>query len=138
MNSMLVDASFLIALSYPRDKNHEKAKGFTLKNKSPLLIPDVVLPEVMYNLRRIGGLPAVLRFAEGLLLSPPFVALTATDFTRAMAVMKLYRSAELDFVDCCLTALAERLNIIQICTFDYRDFSMIRPQHTDYFVLFPN
>jgi predicted nucleic acid-binding protein len=63
--------------------------------------------------------------------------LTATDFARAIALMDRYRDAELDFVDCCLTALAERLNITRICTFDRRDFSMIRPQHTEYFDLLP-
>jgi predicted nucleic acid-binding protein len=44
-----------------------------------------------------------------------------------------YISADLDFVDCCLTAIAERLNITQICTFDRRDFSIIRPKHVHYF-----
>lgn len=51
--------------------------------------------------------------------------------------MRKYRDAELDFVDCCLTALAERLNITRICTFDRRDFSIIRPKHTDYLELLP-
>jgi hypothetical protein len=59
------------------------------------------------------------------------------DFTRAVALMDRYRDAELDFVDCCLTALAERLNIRHICTFDRRDFSMIRPKHTEYLQMVP-
>lgn len=137
MNNALVDANFLIALAYPRDKYHLRAKKFASETKLNLLIPDVVLPEVMYNLRRVGGLLAVLHFAEGLSLSPPFIPLTAQDFIRATAIMKTYSSANLDFVDCCLTAQAERLQITQICTFDRRDFSMIRPQHCDYFELLP-
>lgn len=51
--------------------------------------------------------------------------------------MQRYREAELDFVDCCLTAIAERRNVQSICTFDRRDFSMIRPQHVDFFELLP-
>jgi uncharacterized protein len=66
-----------------------------------------------------------------------FLVLTGEDFSRAIEVMRQYQDAELDFVDACLTAMAERLNITQIATFDRRDFSMIRPKHTPYFELLP-
>jgi predicted nucleic acid-binding protein len=135
--NVLVDANFLIALSYPYDKYHAKAVQFALQNQSTLLIADVVLPEVMYNLKRVGGLPAVTNFANNLALAPPFIPLLPTDFQRAMHIMVQYAQAHLDFVEWCLTAIAERLNITHICTFDRRDFSMIRPKHTDYFILLP-
>ncbi len=51
--------------------------------------------------------------------------------------MTTYASADLDFVDCAIMALAERLNIRQILTFDHRDFSIVRPQHNAYFELLP-
>lgn len=51
--------------------------------------------------------------------------------------MQTYMQAELDFVDCAITALAERLHVTQICTFDRRDFSIIRPHHMPYFDLVP-
>jgi predicted nucleic acid-binding protein len=54
-----------------------------------------------------------------------------------MDVMHTYLDADLDLVDCRLTALAERMSITRICTFDRRDFSIIRPRHTDYFELLP-
>jgi len=34
-------------------------------------------------------------------------------------------------------ALAERLGITQIATLDRRDFSVVRPAHTDAFILLP-
>jgi predicted nucleic acid-binding protein len=138
MISALVDASFLVALGYPRDNNHAQAKHFAAQGDIRLLLPDVVLPETMYNLRRVGGTRASLRFGD-LLVSQgsPLVPLTTPDFARAMEVMRTYLEADLDLVDCCLTALAERLNITRICTFDRRDFSIIRPRHTDYFELLP-
>lgn len=138
MPALLVDANFLVALGYPRDKNHASAKQFAARAVGNLLIPDVVLVEAMYNLRRLGGTTAATRFATTLVnQSAPFLPLTLPDFARAIELMHTYHEAELDFVDCCLTALAERLNIIQICTFDRRDFSMIRPKHTPYFELLP-
>jgi uncharacterized protein len=134
----LIDASYLVALGYPRDRNHAQAKQFAAEYETGLLIPDVVLVEAIYNLQRLGNTAATVQFSTLLIAqSPRFVSLTVTDFARAVALMDRYRDAELDFVDCCLTALAERLDITRICTFDRRDFSMIRPQHTEYFELLP-
>jgi hypothetical protein len=138
MSDILVDASFLVTMGYPRDRNHQSARKFAIQRGSDLLIPDVVIPEVFYNLRRLGGTIAALRFGE--LLSqeqPRFAVLAPTDFNRAINIMRVYLDADLDIVDCCLTAMAERLNITEICTFDRRDFSMIRPQHVAYFAILP-
>ena len=138
LQDILVDASYLVALGYPRDRNHAKAKAFAATHETGLLIPDVVLVEAIYNLQRLGGTAATVRFSNLLIAqTPPFVALSLVDFARAVALMDRYHDAELDFVDCCLTALAERLNISRICTFDRRDFAMIRPQHAEYFELLP-
>jgi len=135
---ILVDASYLVALGYPRDRNHAKAKVFAAAHETGLLIPDVVLVEAIYNLQRLGGTAAMVRFSTLLVSQTPQLAsLSVVDFARAVALMDRYRDAQLDFADCCLTALAERLNITRICTFDRRDFAMIRPQHAEYFELLP-
>ena len=52
--------------------------------------------------------------------------------------MERYKDAEFDFVDCCLMAIAERLNIEDICTFDRRDFAIFRPKHCENFTLLPD
>ncbi len=138
MANILVDASYLVALGYPRDRNHQRAKQFAAESKDHLLIPDVVLVEAVYNLQRLGGTGATVRFASLLIeQSPQFVPLSIPDFARATALLEKYRDADLDFVDCCLTALAERLDITRICTFDRRDFTMIRPDHAAHFDLLP-
>jgi len=51
--------------------------------------------------------------------------------------MTQYKTAKLDFTDTAIIAIAERLNITHILTFDRRDFSIIRPKHVDYFKLLP-
>ena len=138
MADVLVDANYLVALGYPRDRNHERAKTFAATAAHRLLVPDVVLVEAMYNLQRLGGTPAAVEYARLLLTqSTPFLSLTTGDYTRAVEILNAYRDVPLDFVDCCLTALAERLDIPRICTFDRRDFRIIRPVHTDYFELLP-
>ncbi|MBL8156595.1 MAG: PIN domain-containing protein [Anaerolineae bacterium] len=138
MADVLVDASYLVALGYPRDRNHAKARQFAAVHQGNLLIPDVVLVEVFYNLQRLGNVAATVEFARELVTQIPlFLSLTLGDFARAIEVMDMYRDAELDFADCCLTALGERLNITQICTFDRRDFSIIRPTHVEFFEMLP-
>src|SRR5436189_6452632 len=82
---LLVDASYLVALGYPRDRNHTKAKMFAEEHETGLLIPDVVLTEGIYNLRRLAGIAATVQFSSLLITQlPQFVPLTVTDFTRAV------------------------------------------------------
>ncbi len=134
----LVDSSYIVALGYKRDKHHAMAAELSMQPEVDFWIPDVVLVEALFNLQRLGGTYATIEFAELLIQETPnFVHLEHSDFDRAMELMRKYRDAELDFVDCCLTALAERLNITRICRFDRRDFSIIRPKHTEYLELLP-
>ena len=135
---ILVDSSYIVALGYKGDKHHTRATELSTQADIDFWIPDVVLIEALFNLQRLGGTYATIEFAELLIQETPnFVHLDHSAFVRAMELMRKYRDAELDFVDCYLTALAERLNITRICTFDHRDFSIIRPKHIDYLELLP-
>lgn len=138
MNNILIDSSFLFALNEPKDSNHQRAKAFTEHNNSTYLIPDVVLTESSFLANRAGGVPAVLRFLDRLVTAQPTLQpLTLPDIANARRIMATYPDARLDFVDCCIMALSERLDITQVCTFDRRDFSIFRPQHCDYLDLLP-
>ncbi|MHB8625427.1 MAG: type II toxin-antitoxin system VapC family toxin [Aggregatilineales bacterium] len=133
-----MDISFLFALNDSSDANHIRAKVFAQRNKRPRRVLDVTLTEVTYMLRVNIGQGAVLRFLDT--LTTPDVslqALTPHDIGRAREIMAIYASARLDFVDCCIMALSERLNITQICTFDRRGFSIFRPTHCEYLELVP-
>ena len=140
MPSILVDASFLVALAYLKAPDHAAVVQFAVHHRRDLLIPEVVLVEAMFNIRRLAGEATAVAVGRELLTrrqSPLFVSLTHQDFERALTVMETYANIKLDFVDCCLTALAERLNITHIATLDRRDFSIIRPKHVSYFTLVP-
>jgi predicted nucleic acid-binding protein len=67
----LIDASYLVALGYPRDRNHAKAKAFAANFKPRLLMPDVVLVEAIYNLQRLGGVEAAVHFSRMLIARSP-------------------------------------------------------------------
>lgn len=137
-NSILVDSSFLVALSDMKDKYHHQAVAFAQQNRQQRVIPDVVLPEVTHLLGYGIGHHAVRVFLRSLAQSDiRLEPITMGDIERAVEIMEQYADAKLDFVDCCIMTLAERLDITRICTFDRRDFSMFRPLHCSFLELLP-
>ncbi|MDX2078861.1 MAG: hypothetical protein SFZ02_20675 [bacterium] len=84
------------------------------------------------------GVSGVIRFSDKLNIIPfQYEILTPADFIRIREIMMTYKDAKFDFVDCCIMALSERLNIKQICTLDKRDFSIFRPKHVAHLDLLP-
>jgi predicted nucleic acid-binding protein len=138
MDSLLVDSSFLYAAYDSSDHHHRQALAFARHNPLPFRIPDVALPEVAFLFARSGGVPAVVNFLKELHESRfALECLQQTDLERARQVMARYPEARLDFVDCAIVALAERLNVTRVCTFDRRDFGIVRPSHCDFLQLLP-
>ncbi len=62
---------------------------------------------------------------------------TRVDLQRTTEILRLYADSRIDFVDCAIAAMAERLNIQKILTVDQRHFRLFRPRHCDYFILLP-
>jgi uncharacterized protein len=137
-NNILIDTSFLYALSDINDKYHVQAVKFARSNKKTRVIPDVVLTEVTHLLYRSIGHHAILTFLKAISLTDAQLEpVSIGDLKRIHEIMEKYADAKLDFVDCCIMALAERLNISQICTFDRRDFPIFRPTHCEHLELLP-
>ena len=65
------------------------------------------------------------------------VDLTDQDYSRTAEILRKYHDTRIDFVDACIMALAERLNVENILTFDRRDFSLYRPAHCEQFRILP-
>lgn len=136
--TLLLDSSFVYALFNGDDRNHAAALQFAAAIRQQSLVPDVALPEITFLFRRDAPYSAIKTFLveftkAQLTLVPP----TTDDIIRISQIMDTYPTAEFDLVDCTIMALAERLNITQICTFDRRDFSIFRPRHCDYLKLLP-
>lgn len=136
--TVLLDTSFLLAVAFERDQNHAAAAAAMRALKSRRLVASPVVVEVFFvAATRVSYERAVQMFA--LLLTPAFqiITLTAEDYQRMVVLMRKYGDAELDFADVAQIAIAERLNVSQIYTFDRRDFGLVRPQHISYFELLP-
>ena len=136
--SIIADTSYVYALFRSIDASHERAMRFASTNAEMVILPDVILPELGFLCKRDLGYAGVVRFFEELRHTDAlFEPLLKTDLQRVFEIAERYASAQLDVVDCCIIALAERLGITRIATFDRRDFSIVRPRHTAYFELLP-
>ena len=135
--SALLDTGFVLALLAPNDVSHKQCVQVMAMERNPLL-PTPVLPELAYMaIRDIGYKETIsfLRFAfTG---NPPLVFAVSDDFSRATDIMEKYADSRIDFVDCVIVAMAERLNITRILTVDQRHFRMFRPKHIPAFEILP-
>ena len=136
--TLIADSSFVYALTNPYDSRHQAAVNFASALREVTLVPDIVLPEIAYLFRRdVGtlGIPYFLRrFRE---YDSVLVSLSDADLDRISDIAETYADAEFDIVDCCIMAIAERLDINRIATFDRRDFGIFRPRHCEFLELLP-
>lgn len=134
----IVDASFLIAIAHPREPAYQACLAVAGQMRRPLLIPTAVLPEVTHILNRRYGHFAMRRFVAR--MQNPIYALESVpniDLARIVELLEQYSDARIDFADCSIVALAERLGIDTILTLDRRDFTIIRPKHIPHFTVLP-
>lgn len=136
--TIITDSSFIYALYNTGDSLHERAMNFASHYTGGTLVPVVILPEVSYLFKRDLGYVGFQRFLEHFKhINARLEPVISQDMMRIHEISIEYASAEFDFVDCCIMAAAERLNITQVATFDRRDFSIFRPNHCDYLELLP-
>jgi predicted nucleic acid-binding protein len=62
---------------------------------------------------------------------------TPPDLARAAELLEKYADNKVDFVDCVIVAMAERLNLTRVLTVDRRHFTVFRPKHCEYFEIAP-
>ena len=133
----LLDTGFLLAVIDVDDNLHPACTAALEAEPNPLL-PDVVLPELAYLILRELRYPALTAFlrsvAAGELVQ---VKTTPQDLARAAEILEKYADNRVDFVDCAIVAMAERLNLSKILTVDRRHFTIFRPNHCDYFEIAP-
>lgn len=136
--NILVDSSWLIALYDKESDASQEIREISRYFRGRFLVPQVALTEVIYLLKREIGVLGAAQFLQEFTDSQPHLQeVTIPDLVRVREITQQYATAKLDFVDCCIMALSERLNITQIGTLDKRDFSIFRPNHVDHLELLP-
>jgi uncharacterized protein len=134
----LLDTGFLLAVMDADDDLHEPC--LTIFQQQPnLLLPDVVIPELAYLVLRELGHTVLAQFLRALAQGElSIVQSQADDLLRAADLLEQYADSKVDFVDCVIVAISERLNIQQVLTVDQRHFRLFRPRHCDAFDIAPS
>ncbi|MFN5263945.1 MAG: type II toxin-antitoxin system VapC family toxin [Pseudanabaena sp.] len=136
--TVVLDTSFLFALTDLTDLNHDRVLAVVQSINEPLLLPSFVLPEVCYLIASRLGHQAMRKFIANLVVSGVQIeSMMATDLERVGQILEQYADSQLDFVDAVIVAISERLRITRVLTLDRRDFSIMRPIHCDYFEILP-
>lgn len=135
---LLADAAPLVALLDRRDPDHGLTAEWFASVPLPLPIVELVVAEAAYFLgKRPGPAGEVLLarlFADGDLVA---ISTEAKDWARIGELAELYLDLPLGISDAAVVAIAERLGITTIATFDHRHFGVVRPRHCDAFELVP-
>lgn len=138
MERSILDTGFLLAVFDDGDKHHRNCLEVYQSEIQHALLPDVVLPELAYLIKRELNLRALITFLR--LVSGgeyQLVRTTESDLERAAEILEKYNDNNIDLVDAVIVAMAERLNIEKILTVDRRHFSVFKPKHCEGFTLLP-
>jgi len=135
--SALLDTGLLLAVLNADDKSHLSCVKALLAEPEPIL-PDVVLPEIAYMILRKGNYAILIDFLHSILNGDLKIEKsTPEDLARTAEILNKYADSRIDFVDCVIAAMAERLNVQRIMTIDRRHFQLLRPKHCPYFIIIP-
>jgi predicted nucleic acid-binding protein len=135
---ILVDTSIFVAVANARDNNHDVAMDLLETSSGDLLVLPTVVAETCYMLGRFSSAAgaAFLRdFDDGPL---DLTDLSVPDLDRMAELVEQYADFLLGGTDASLVAVAERLGIERIATFDRRHFSAVGPVHIDAFDVLPH
>ena len=138
MEQSIFDTGFLLAVFDEDDKHHQSCRVIYEKQLRNALLPDAVLPELAYLIKRELSMKALINFLR--LVSTGeynLVRTTGADLERAAEILEKYDDNNIDFVDAVIVAMAERLNITKILTVDRRHFSAFKPRHGAAFEILP-
>jgi hypothetical protein len=134
--AILADTGFLIALLDADDSHHRQAADLLKRGREAVVVPAVVLPEVCYLAQKYLGAQAEVAFLKGL-LQGDFALEWGEPADLKRAVEILGARPEFGMVDATVMAVAERLHIRRVATFDRRHFGSFQPAHSGPFELRP-
>jgi uncharacterized protein len=136
--AVLIDTNVLLAFAFRRDTNHNQAvKLIQDLEQKEQIVAAPVLVELFYMTTVRLDYTHARQILSSTRKAFQIEALTDADLDRMEQIMSQYADAQFDFTDIAIMAVAERLNIHQIATFDQRDFRVYRPAHCDYFEILP-
>ena len=136
--AIVVDTGPLYAYADADDRHHIACAELLQYYRGPLIVPMLVIAEAAWMIGRRLGAEVEAWFLADLASGDFWVEpVAANDWLRIAELVSGYRNLPLGTIDASVVATAERLDIHEAATLDRRDFSTVRPSHTEYFELLP-
>jgi hypothetical protein len=127
---ILCDSGPLLAVLDGDDPRHAEATAFFARTHEAVAAPASVVFELAGLVSRRLDARAVARFAESVASGElRMVDTLRADMQRAGALVVEYASLRLGLVDATIVAVAERLGVRTLASFDWRHFGVVRPRH---------
>jgi predicted nucleic acid-binding protein len=115
----IIDTSAIVGLVDKSCQQHGRISDIVNKTDLKLIVPSPVIPEACYMLNKKFGPLIEIRFLkEIILVNLQIEILKFPDILRIAEILKKYKSLNIGFVDGSIVAIAEKLKINQILTFD--------------------
>lgn len=122
MTEILIDSGAFLAMLDARDKYHSDAQIFIAAHESEsFVIPDTIFAETMTLVKARLGAKAAILLGERIFLSPRFqlVRLSDSDHQAVWNIFKQYDDKAWSYADCSLLAMAHRMQITSVFSFDH-------------------
>lgn len=134
----IIDTSAVLAAVDRSDPAHDHVVSAIAVERSTIILPIVVLPEVAFLLEKRHGAARAASAVDRIVRGPwPITGLEPVDLQRATELMARYAGSQIGFVDAAIAALVERLATVRVYTLDRRDFTILRPRHAPAFEILP-
>lgn len=135
---LLVDTNVWLAAADRRSNRHNECLELLQVRRGELASTVPVISETGWLLLDRDGPHAQQQFLASIVSGDIDVLdLGAADWARVVELCHADADLGLDLIDASTIAVAERLKLNTIATLDRRDFTVVRPSHTDSFELLP-
>lgn len=126
---VIVDTGFIVAFFSEKDAYHELALKVeqSLGDETQFVSTLFVIQEIFNLIKSRKDVKNALRFLEQVNLG--FISLPKLPddfFEKQRIVLKRYQDRNLDFADASLVVLADHLNLGEIVSVDFKDFSIVK------------
>jgi len=125
---IIVDTSVIYALLDASDNKHESATAWYLDTLPALTTTPLILAEVDHLAGARAGAAAQRAFRTDLASGAYEIEWWPEAAAQSVAIAEQYLDLNVGLADASLAALATRLGIVDIATFDERHFRAMRPE----------
>lgn len=136
---IVLDTGVLLGAADADDRYHDRSRTFfEAHDIDELVLPATVAVETAWLIEDRLDPATEAAFIDAIAAGElPIIELTLGDYRRCAELIATYADLGLGLVDASVVAVAERLDVTTIASFNHRDFRVVRPSHCDAFELVP-